>query len=135
VDLDVGVVLQEEAFIAEEYEQLWRDLFMGCFSLFYHLFYKLEDNGWLNDSNDTDLLALHYVFIPRINLQLEFCQTYSHHRLRTARNQSPYQLWVRGFNQQSGDDAALQGVLGDALVRISNCSTIDMLSLSKVWSI
>lgn len=84
-------------------------------------------------SNNTDLLALHYVFIPRINLQLdEFHQTYSHHRLHTARNQSPFQKWVRGFNQQSGDDAALQGVLGDALVKISNCSTIDMLSLSKV---
>ena len=49
VDLDVGVVLQEEAFIAEEYDQLWRDLFMGCISLFYYLFYTLEDKSfeWL----------------------------------------------------------------------------------------
>ena len=62
MDLDVGVVLQEEAFITKEYEQLWRDLFMGCISLFYYLFYTLEDKGWLNDSNHTDLLALHYMY-------------------------------------------------------------------------
>lgn len=30
-------------------ERLWRDLFMGCISLFYHLFYTLEDSGWLDD--------------------------------------------------------------------------------------
>ena len=99
-------------------ERPWRDLFMGCISLFYHLFYTLEDSGWLDDANNVDLLALHYVFIPRINLQLdEFRQAYGHHRLRTARNQSPYQLWIRGFSQESGDDAALQGVVGDVLVR------------------
>lgn len=99
-------------------EVLWRDLFMGCIWLLYHLFYTLEDSGWLDDSNNTGLSALHYVFIPRINLQLgEFRQAYGHHRLSTARNQSPYQLWIRGFSQESGDDAALQGVVGDALVR------------------
>lgn len=32
----------------ERIERLWRYLFMGCVSLFYHLFYTLEDNGWLN---------------------------------------------------------------------------------------
>ena len=101
MDLDVGVVLQEEAFITKEYEQLWRDLFMGCISLFYYLFYTLEDKGWLNDSNHTDLLALHYVFVPRTNCQLdEFSQTCGHHHLCVARNQSPYQLWMRGFNQE-----------------------------------
>lgn len=91
---------------------------MGCIWLLYHLFYTLEDSGWLDDSNNTDLSALHYVFIPHINLQLgEFRQAYGHHRLSTGRNQSPCQLWIRGFSQESGDDAALQGVVGDALVR------------------
>ena len=30
-------------------ERLWRDLLMDCISLFYHLFYTLEDSGWLDD--------------------------------------------------------------------------------------
>ena len=69
-------------------------------------------------SNNADLFALHYVFIPHINFQLDlFRQSYSHHRLRTARNQSPFQLWTRGLAQESGEDAAIQGVLGDSLVR------------------
>ena len=52
--------------------------------------YTLEDTGVLCPSNNTDLFALHYVFVPRINFQLDmFRQSYSHHRLRTARNQSP----------------------------------------------
>ena len=99
-------------------ERLWRDLFTGCISLFYDLFYTLEDTGVLCPSNNADLFALHYVFIPRINFQLDvFRQSYSHHRLRTARNQSPFQLWTRGLAQESGDDAAIQGVLGNSLVR------------------
>ena len=42
-------------------ERLWRDVFSGCISLFYHLFYSLEDAGILEPSNDADLFALHYV--------------------------------------------------------------------------
>ena len=68
-------------------ERLWRDLFMGCISLFYDLFYTLEDTGVLDPSNNADLFALHYVFIPCVNVQLDvFWQSYSHHRLSTASN-------------------------------------------------
>ena len=102
-------------------ERLWRDLYMGCASLFYHLFYTLEDNGMLNPSSNSDLFSLHYVFIPRINHQLNiFQQSYSHHRLRTEKNRSPFQLWIRGLSQGSGDDEALQGVLDDAMVIVNN---------------
>lgn len=99
-------------------ERLWRDVFSGCISLFYYLFYTLEDDGMLNPSSDIDLFSLHFVFMPRINFQLGiFQQSYSHHRLRTERNQSPFQLWLRGLAQQTGDDAVLQGISEDELVR------------------
>ena len=98
-------------------ERLWRDVFTGCISLYYELFYMMEDDDMLDPSSDTDLFALHYVFLPRINHQLDiFRQSYSHHRLRTANNHSPLQLWIRGLAQESGDDAALSGVLEDSLV-------------------
>ena len=44
---------------------------MGCISLFYELFYTLEDTGVLDPSDSADLFALHYMFISRINFQLD----------------------------------------------------------------
>ena len=55
-------------------ERLWRDVYVGCISLFYDLFYQLEDDGLLNMSSNTDLFALHYILIPRINRQLDVCR-------------------------------------------------------------
>ena len=52
-------------------EHLWRDVFSGCVSLFYRIFYSLEDAGLLDPSNEGDLFSLHFVFLPRINRQLE----------------------------------------------------------------
>lgn len=100
-------------------ERFWRDLFMGCVSLFYTLFYILEDMGILDPTNNTDLFALHYVFIPRINHSLDvFRQSYSHHRLRTARNRTPYQLWISGLAERSGDDLAACGILEEPSVSL-----------------
>lgn len=43
-------------------ERLWRDLFMGCTFLFYHLFHHMERCGILDPCNEMYLFALHYVF-------------------------------------------------------------------------
>ena len=83
-------------------ERLWRDVHTGCISLFYDLFYMLEDEKMLDACNNVDLYALHYVFVPRINNRLKvFQRAYSHHPLRTARNRSPLQMWMSGFAQVS----------------------------------
>ena len=92
-------------------ERLWRDLFSGCISLFYDIFYALEDAELLDPSND-DLFSLHFVYLPRNQYQLDiFRESYSHHRLRTENNMSPYQLWVRGMTQLNSDGTAIQGVM------------------------
>ena len=52
-------------------ERLWRDVFSGCVSLFYNLFYALEDEGLLDVNNETDLFALHYVYVPQLQKQLD----------------------------------------------------------------
>ena len=102
-------------------ERLWRDVFAGCISLFYQIFYALEDNELLDCNNNLDIFALHYAFLPRINSALEcWEQSYCHHPLRTARNQSPLQLWVRGLVQGSSDTTALQGALEDNLVSLNH---------------
>ena len=50
-------------------ERLWRDVFVTSVSLFYQIFYALEDEGQLDLNNNIDLFALHYVYLPRVNRQ------------------------------------------------------------------
>ena len=99
-------------------ERFWHDLFTGCISLFYHLFYMLEDRNLLDPSNEVDLFSLHYIYLPRINSALQiFQQSYSHHCLRTTRNCSPFQLWITGIVERCSDDYVIQGFMEDSLVR------------------
>jgi hypothetical protein len=92
-------------------ERLWRDVFIGCIALFHTLFWSLEAQGLLAPDNPTDLFCLHYVFLPRINHALDtFLSSYNHHPMRTARNKSPYQLWISGMAERSGDEEAVQGL-------------------------
>ena len=91
-------------------ERLWRDVFVTSVSLFYQIFYALEDEGQLDLNNDIDLFALHYVYLPRVNRQLEeFCTIYSHHRLRSEGMMTPYQLWIEGMAKLNGDVLAVHG--------------------------
>ena len=91
-------------------ERFWRDMFSGCISMFYYLFYNLEDCGLLCPSDEVDLFSLHYAFLPHINANLEiFRQAYNRHRLRTEGNHSPLQLWLQGMLTTS-DETAASGV-------------------------
>ena len=53
-------------------ERLWRDLFTGCISYFYYLFYGFESDGILDVDNPFDIYALQFVFMPKIQHQLFF---------------------------------------------------------------
>ena len=91
-------------------ERFWRDMFSSCVSVFYYLFYALENNELLSPTDEVDLFALHYVFLPRINEHLEmFSQAYSRHRIRTEGNHSPIQLWLHGMFTTT-DTTAASGV-------------------------
>ena len=95
-------------------ERLWKDLFSGCVSYFYSLFYSLEDIGELDINCPFDLYALHFVFIPIIHRHLNnFRQGWAHHCLRTERNRTPQQLWIAGLHrtrQENPDDPAVLGL-------------------------
>ena len=60
-------------------ECLWRNLFSGCTSFFYHTFMFLEDQGYLDIANEVHLFALQYVYLPRINRHLNFSQNWMGH--------------------------------------------------------
>lgn len=80
-------------------ERLWRDVFICVTELFHSLFWHLECEGLLCPDDETHMFALQWVFLPRIQMHLDFfVQGWNHHGIRTARNQSPIQLWHRFQN-------------------------------------
>jgi hypothetical protein len=79
-------------------ERLWRDVFRCVIHYFYYLFYALEDTGNLNIEDPTNMFALHYVFLARINKALhQYLETFNNHGIRTANSWSPYQMWMNGM--------------------------------------
>ena len=79
-------------------ERLWRDVFENCLHMYYTLFYMLEDSGVLDVDNNMYLLALHYVYVPRINRSLSsFWEAWNNHGLASSGNRSPLQLWSSGM--------------------------------------
>ena len=78
-------------------ERFWRDLHYSVTHLYYCLFYHLEYLDLLDPTNEQHLYALHYVYLPRINAALsQFKDGWNNHRIRTAHNQSPEQLFTAG---------------------------------------
>ena len=58
----------------------------------------------LNQCDPRDLYALHLVFLPKIQEQLDqFRLGWCHHKLRTEQNKTPYQLWITGMSINFAD--------------------------------
>lgn len=92
-------------------ERLWKDLFSGCISFFYHFFYSLEDGGILDINCLGDVGALHYVFLPIIQKHLDmFRHGWGRHKLRTERSRTPKQLWILGLGGEEEDSSAVTGL-------------------------
>ncbi|XP_008401337.1 uncharacterized protein LOC103460806 isoform X2 [Poecilia reticulata] len=78
-------------------ERLWRDLWTAVTSIYYDVLHHLEEEGYLNISNETHLFCCHYVFLPRLQEDLHtFRSGWDNHPLRTESNMTPNQLWVLG---------------------------------------
>ena len=81
-------------------ERLWKDSHRCVTSMFYRLFYYLEQNDLLNPITEEHLFALHYVFLPRINRALkQFQAAWNDHGVRTEHGQTPNQLFTAGALQ------------------------------------
>ncbi|XP_031165359.1 uncharacterized protein LOC116057094 [Sander lucioperca] len=78
-------------------ERLWGDMWRGVINVYHDLFRFLEREGIVDPDNEMHLWALQYVYLPRINRDLNaFTNQWNHHGLRTERHQSPLQIFVRG---------------------------------------
>ena len=84
-------------------ERLWRDLHEQVLISFYKLFKSFENRRILDPDNDFHLFCLHAVFLPRINHCIScFVDMWNHHKLRTAGNKTPLQLFVIGLHNRRG---------------------------------
>lgn len=106
-------------------ERLWRDVFLQVILVFYKKFYCMEEAGMLDPDNVIHLMALHYIFLPVINCRLNvFRQGWNKHKIRTAQNCSPEQLWTKGMlDNYISDNPAVQDIFGNSPsvdVRIEN---------------
>ena len=78
-------------------ERLWADLRRVLVGYYIRLFSHLENVGALDPLNEIHLLALHYIYLPRINRALdEFVMDWNNHPLSTEGNRSPLSLWHSG---------------------------------------
>uniref|UniRef100_A0A3P9LY10 Integrase catalytic domain-containing protein n=1 Tax=Oryzias latipes TaxID=8090 RepID=A0A3P9LY10_ORYLA len=78
-------------------ERLWRDLWVAVTSTYYNVLHHLEEEGFLSIASVQHLFCCHYVFLPRIQDDLDtFCSGWDNHPLRTESNMTPNQLWVLG---------------------------------------
>ena len=79
-------------------ERLWRDTYRCVLSVFYQIFYHLEDNGVLDPSSELDLFCLHFVYMQKINDALRiFMSGWNNHALTTEHNKTPIQLYTCGI--------------------------------------
>lgn len=88
-------------------ERLWRDVFNGVLGYYYRLFYFMEEEEILDPLSEIHLLALHYIYLPKINEKLKlWSNAWATHKLRTVKA-SPWCLWTAGnFNNPVGDDVS-----------------------------
>lgn len=78
--------------------RLWRDVHKEVTQLLYMKFYDMEDAGKLQADDELHRFALHTVFLPLINEKLtNFVAAWNMHRVRTAKNKTPNQLWIEGM--------------------------------------
>ena len=78
-------------------ERLWVDVKIYVICHFSNLLTYLESCSLLDSDDEINLFALHFIFLPRINLMLEeLMETWNNHPLRTEKNSSPLQLWTEG---------------------------------------
>lgn len=65
----------------------------------------MEENQLLDPDDETDIYALHYIYLPRLNITIDqFVMQWNNHPLSCERGYSPLQKWTEGFYTHAQSD-------------------------------
>lgn len=102
-------------------ERLWRDVYQAVLSMYYDLFYCLESSNYLDIDNEDHLYCLHLVFHDAINDSLRsFVQSWNNHKIRTAKNKTPMQLFIMGMQEIREDQGIIASEYFEKLETVSH---------------
>lgn len=103
--LDRGSFITGKSVHNQRIERLWAEVNRTVVKQFKELFISMEEENILNEFDEIDLFALHYIYMPRIQKSLqEFTDQWNCHSLSTMNNVSPLQLWQTSFIENSSQN-------------------------------
>ncbi len=89
-------------------ERLWSDVNRVVNRHYKELFLFMEHSAILDENDEIDLYALHFVYLPRIRASLkEFTEQWNNHGMRTSSHQSPLAVWHTSILQSVNNDDLL----------------------------
>lgn len=100
-------------------ERLWRDVYQAVLSVFYDLFMHMESDGILDPDSNNDLYCLHVIYQPIINNMLaRFAESWLNHKIRTAENKTPLQLFIMGMQQVGNEYGMISNEYFETLTEV-----------------